>query len=425
MQLTQRTGAERCVLRAVVVALAAAPLVALPGAAGAQVAEVDTTHSVFYEAPTRTHMFVYTPSGDLTVSPWPWLDVSGGWEADVVSGASVSTKAGGVYQASHAADVVSTASVHDLRNMVRGEATVKGEMTSLTAGYAYSTENDYRSSSIHANARTDALQHNTQFELSFAHNWDGVCNRVQDAGATSATLFVALENSHGCFTADPTRVTDAIGIDTFETSWGQSWTPIFETQLTYTAQLIQGFQSDPYRSVILGEGIKAQENVPDERAREALTARMAVYLRGLRAALRLSARGYYDTWAIRSGTLEGEFEKSFGESLRVMARGRLYSQTGAVFWSDDYTGGAPPLGPRGQYFTGDRELSPFWSWLGGLRAIWTIRPAQGRILGFIDSLKLGLSGSVTGFTYLQYTLGGVPISDARAYVGTLSLNVAF
>jgi hypothetical protein len=108
-----------------------------------------------------------------------------------------------------------------------------------------------------------------------------------------------------------------------------------------------------------------------------------------------------------------------------MARGRLYSQTGAVFWSDDYTGGAPPLGPRGQYFTGDRELSPFWSWLGGLRAIWTIRPDHGRLIGFIESFKLGLSGSVTGYSYSQYTLGGIPVSDARAYVGTLSLNVAF
>lgn len=424
----QLSGVERRVLRAapyLVGALIGALVAVWPGLARAQVAEVDTTHTVFYEAPTRTHMFVYTPSGDLTVSPSSWLDVSGGWEADVVSGASVSTKAGGLYQASHAADVVSTASVHDLRNMARGEATIKGEVTSLTAGYAYSTENDYRSSSIHANARTDALQHNTQFELSFARNWDSVCNRVQDSASTSPTLWVALENSQGCFTADPTRVTDAIGIDTFETSWGQSWTPIFETQLTYTAQLVDGFQSDPYRSVILGDGIKAQEHVPDERAREALTARMALYLRGLRAALRLSARGYYDTWAIRSGTLEAEFEKSFGESLRVMARGRLYSQTGAVFWSDDYTGGAPPLGPRGQYFTGDRELSPFWSWLGGLRAIWTIRPDHGRIIGFIESLKLGLSGNVTGYSYSQYTLGGVPISDARAYVGTLSLNVAF
>jgi hypothetical protein len=423
VQLTRAASPARRAALAMVVGAVAAT--ATPSPARAQVAEVDTTHSVFYEAPTRTHMFVYTPSGDVTVSPWPWLDVSGGWEADVVSGASVSTKAGGVYQASHGADVVSTASVHDVRNMARGEATVKGDVTSITAGYAYSIENDYRSNSLHVNARTDALQHNTQFELSFARNWDGVCNRVQDAAATSSTLWVALENSQGCFTNDPTRVTDDIGIDTFETSWGQSWTPIFETQLTYTAQLVDGFQSDPYRSVILGEGIKAQEHVPDERAREALTARMALYLRSLRAALRLSARGYYDTWAIRSGTLEGEFEKSFGDALRLMARGRLYSQTGAVFWSDDYTGGAPPLGPRGQYYTGDRELSPFWSWLGGLRLVWTLRPEQGRLLGFIESLKVGVSGSVTGYSYLQYTLGGVPISNARAYLGTASLNLAF
>src|SRR5271166_3429221 len=123
-------------------ALAVLPAVTVGRAASAQVVQLDTTHSVFYEAPTRTHMFVYTPSGDITVSPWSWLEVSGGWEADVVSGASVATKAGAVYQASHAADVISTASVRDLRDMGRGELTVRGEMTSLTAGYAYSTEND-------------------------------------------------------------------------------------------------------------------------------------------------------------------------------------------------------------------------------------------------------------------------------------------
>jgi hypothetical protein len=32
---------------------------------------------------------------------------------------------------------------------------------------------------------------------------------------------------------------------------------------------------------------------------------------------------------------------------------------------------------------------------------------------------------VTGFDYLEYTLGGQPVSDARAYVGTLSLVAAF
>jgi len=395
------------------------------GTARAQVAEFDTSHSVFYEAPTRTHMFVYTPSVDVTASPWPWLDVRGGWEADVVSGASVATKAGGAYEATHGADVITTASVHDFRNLGRGEFTLKGETTSLTAGYAYSTEHDYRSNSLHVNARTDALQHNTQFELSYARNFDSVCNRVQPASETSPTRFIALENSAGCFTDDPTRTTNPVDIDTYEASWAQSWTPIFQTQLTYTAQLLDGLQSDPYRSIVLGEGVKAQEYEPTTRAREALTARMALYLRPLRAALRLSVRAYYDTWAIKSGTVEAEFEKSFGESLRVMVRGRLYDQTGAVFWSDDYTGGAPPLGPRGQYWTGDRELSPFWSWLGGLRLIYTVTPTDGRILRIIESMKLAASASVSGFDYLQYTLGGVPVSNARAYLGTLSLNLTF
>ncbi|MGO9838509.1 MAG: DUF3570 domain-containing protein [Polyangiaceae bacterium] len=394
--------------------------------AAAQVAEFDTSHSVFYEAPTRTHMFVYSPSADVQASPWSWLDVRAGWEADVVSGASVATKAGATYQATHpAADVVTTASVHDLRNLGRGEIELKGETTSLTGGYAYSTEHDYRSNSMHVNARTDILQHNTQFELSYARNFDSICNRVQSSADASPTRWIALEDSVGCFTSDPLRTMDPIGIDTYEVSWGQSWTPVLESQLTYTGQVIQGFQSDPYRSVVLGEGLKAQENEPTERAREAVTARLAWYLRSIKAAVRVSVRGYYDTWAIESGTVEGEFEKSVGESLRIMARGRLYKQSGAVFWSDDYTGGLPPLGPRGQYWTGDRELSPFWSWLTGVRFVWTLTPSNGRLLGVLESLKLAGSGSMSGYTYEQYTLGGVPVSNARAIIGTLSLAAVF
>jgi hypothetical protein len=390
------------------------------------VAEFDTTHSVFYEAPTRTHMFVYTPSGDLAVSPFPWLEVRGGWEADVVSGASVATKAGPAYEATHGADVITTASVHDFRNLGRGEATIKGETTSITAGYAYSTEHDYRSNSLHVNSRTDVLQHNTQFELSYARNFDSVCDRVQPATEEdSPTRWFALENSVGCFTNDPTRTTHSIDIDTYEASWAQSWTPVIATQLTYTAQILDGFQSDPYRSIVLGDGLKAQEHDPTNRAREALTARVAWYLRPLRAALRFSLRGYYDTWAMKSGTFEAEFEKSLGESLRVMARGRLYDQNGALFWSDDYTGGAAPLGPKGQYWTGDRELSPFWSWLLGARVLWTLAPVQGRLLGVMESLKLGGSANVTNFTYTQYTLGGTPITNARAYIGTVSLSAVF
>jgi hypothetical protein len=410
---------------AFVVVLVAACL-AVAGPARAQsVVEIDTSHTVFYEAPTKTHMFVYSPSADVQASPWAWLDVRAGWEADVVSGASVATKAGPAYASNHP-DVVSTASVRDFRNLGRGEGAFKGDISSLTAGYAYGTEHDYQSNSLHVNARTDAFQHNTTFELSYARNFDKVCDRVQSASAVLPSEWTALEDSTGCFTSAAGRTTHDIGIDTYEASWGQSWTPVIETQLTYTAQLLDGFQSDPYRSVILGEGIKAQEHVPNERAREAVTGRIAWYLRSLKAAVRLSLRGYHDTWAINSGTAELELEKSLGESFRVMVRGRAYKQGGAVFWSDDYTGGVPPLGPRGQYFTGDRELSPFWSWLAGLRAVWAINPpAHTRLLGFIESFKLAGSANMEGFSYDQYTLGGTPVSNAIAYVATLSLALGF
>ncbi len=405
------------------VALLALSAVARP--AYAQVAEVDTAHSVFYEAPTRTHMFVYSPSLDVQVSPWSWLDVRAGWEADVVSGASVKVKAGPSYGATHSPDVVTTASVHDFRNVGRGELTVKGDATSLTAGYAYGTEHDYRSQSVHASARTDAFQHNTQFELSYAHNFDSVCDRVQSASAVDPTQWLALETSADCFTSATGRTTHPIAVDTYEASWSQSWTPVVATQLTYTAQLVDGFQSDPYRSVVLGEGLLAQEHEPNERAREAVTARVAWYLRPVRGALRVAVRGYHDTWAIDSGSAEVEAEKSIGEALRVLLRARLYRQTGAVFWSDDYTGGSPPLGPRGQYWSGDRELSPFSSWLVGLRVVWALAPPNRRLLGVVQSLKLAASANVSSSTYDQYTLGGIPVSNARAYVGTISLSAAF
>lgn len=411
------------VLRAAIVAV----LLLLAGPVRAQVVELDTSHSVFYEAPTKTHMFVYSPTADVTASPWSWLDVRAGWEADVVSGASVSTKAGSVYGQSHTPDVVTTASVHDFRNVGRGEVEIKGSTgTSLLAGYSYGTENDYRSNALHVSARTDAYQHNTQFQLSYAHNFDQVCDRVQDTSQLNQpTTWQPLESSQGCFTSTPSRTTNDIAVDTYEASWAQSWTPVIETQLTYTGQLVDGFQSDPYRSVIIGEGLKAQEHVPNDRAREALTGRFAYYLRSLKGAVRLMVRAYHDTWAINSGTAELELEKSLGENVRIMARGRIYRQGGAIFWSDDYTGGAPPLGPQGQYFTGDRELSPFWSWLGGLRVVWTVIPEHKRIFGFIQSFKLAGSGSIEDFSYDQYTLGGIPISNAFAYLATVSLNLGF
>jgi hypothetical protein len=395
--------------------------------ARAQVAQFDTAHTFFHESPTRTNMTVYTPGVQLSVTPIDWLTVRGGYEADVVSGASVAVKAGPAFQGVNpGVDVVTTASVHDLRHSPHGGLSLKKGDVTYTAEYTYSTEHDYISDSLFVAARTEAYEHNTQLEISYARNWDLVCDRVQGVNDAPAR-FRALEDSSGCFTgSDPLRTRHAVGIDGFQGTWTQAWTPVFATQLVYTAQIVDGFQSNPYRSVILGQGVKAQEHHPNERARQSAAVRFNFYLRPIKLALRVGGRVYHDTWDITSGTGEIEAERYvFLEGLRVAARGRFYKQSGAVFWSDDYTGGAPPLGPKGQYWTGDRELSPFWSIGLGLRLTYTIQPQKGRLLGLMSALKLGAAADVVDYSYDEYTLGGTPITNARAYILGLNLSAVF
>jgi hypothetical protein len=413
MRLQLTKAAARAVRWASTLAAIAAGLT-VPCVARAQVVELATSHTLYSEAPTRTKMTVYTPGVDLTVNPWDWLGVRGGYEADVVSGASVAVKAGPAYQAVNpGVDVVTTASVNDV---------------TYSADYTYSIEHDYQSHSLYVAARTEAYEHNTQFELSYARNWDSVCDRVQ-AVNDRPPRYRALEDSSGCFTSSATRTTRSLDLDGLQATWSESWTPVFATQLVYTAQIVDGFQSNPYRSVILAQGLKAQEHQPENRARQALALRANFFVRPLKLAIRLTGRAYHDTWDITSGTGELELEKYLFEGFRLAARGRYYKQTGALFWSDDYTGGDPPLGPKGQYWTGDRELSPFSSIALGLRFSYGLTPTTkpgatrpGRYLGFISGIRLGASADIIQFSYDEYTLGGTAIDNARA--GILGLNAA-
>ena len=120
-----------------------------------------------------------------------------------------------------------------------------------------------------------------------------------------------------------------------------------------------------------------------------------------------------------------EVERYLLEGFRLAGRVRYYRQTGASFWSDDYTGGDPPLGPKGQYWTGDRELSPFSSIAFGGRLTYGIAPTKGRIIGLMTGLKVGAALDVVQFDYSEYTLGGTPISGARAYILGANLSATF
>lgn len=398
--------------------------VAFGGAlARAQVASLDLNSALFVEPSKRSGLTVLNPSATLSVMPNNWLTVKGGYEADIVSGASESLKGGRLSNV----DIVSSATnFSDTRHALTGGFAITRASTYLRGSYTYGTEHDYRSNAFAVSAGSDFLQKNTQIELSYGRGFDQVCTTAY-ATSDPASSRLALDSSQGCFTDDKKRASREISLNNFQVGWTQTWTPVFATQVVLSAALQNGFLGNPYRSVVIASaGDQALENHPENRARGAVGVRGKYYVRSLETAFSAGARLYRDTWDIFGQTYEVDAERYMLPWLRVLVRGRYYTQTKALFWSDDYTGGEPQTGPRGQYWSGDRELSPLSSYLIGGRVL---AKREGRPGERVFGLFLSVSGSV-GFDLLKtnlrdFTLGGRAPDDTLAMLWSLGLRGEF
>lgn len=391
----------------------------MPGAASAQTGSADIASTVFYEGGGPLNMTVVNPSVRVAVDPIDELSIRAGWEADIVSGASVAV----VDAPSSGVDIVSTASVTDFRNVVSGSAEVRSDLATLTAGYGYGWENDYQSHSLNLAARSELFERNTIFQLSYAHAWDSVCD-VYQPRSPEAVERRRLDSSAGCFQANGEqpgvdRTTHDLALNTFQGSWTQAWAPWFATQVVASAQLIEGFQSNPYRAVWLGR-TAAQEHHPNERARYAGSVAARIWLEPLAGALQPTVRLYRDTWDIQSVSAELAYEQVIDGSFRIRVRGRYYTQSAAAFFSDDYT-----TSPRGAYFTGDRELSAMWNALVGASLSYTLIGGAERIGGFMREFQIVLKGDWlhNDFPGFRYTNAVVPNLDGL--IVTLALAGEF
>ncbi len=420
--LRRVTHGQLALRRLLVVALCLAVVFAT-ASAGAQVASLDLSSALFLEPSARSHLTVINPSANMTVSPSNWLTFQGNYEADIVSGASESLKGG---RLSNVDIVTSATKFSDVRHALTGGFTVTRAATHLGGSYTYGTEHDYRSNAFALNAGTDFLQKNTQVELSYGRGFDQVCTTAYSA-ADAPSSRLALDNSKGCFTSDKKRAARDISLNNFQVGWTQTWTPEFATQLVLSAALQHGFLGNPYRSVVIAPaGDEALENHPENRARGALGLRGKYYVRSLETAFSGSARLYRDTWAIFGQTYEADAERYMLPWLRVLLRGRYYTQTGALFWSDDYTGGEPASGPRGQYWSGDRELSPLSSYLVGARALATREGRPGaRVAGLFLSCSASLGFDALKTQLHDFTLGGRKPDDTLALLWSLGFSGEF
>ncbi|HEX2878024.1 MAG TPA: DUF3570 domain-containing protein [Polyangiaceae bacterium] len=391
------------------------------GAAQSVDAELGT--QVFYEPSFFSDMLVITPRLSLSALPSESFRVNAGYTADIVSGASESIKAGPLLASQP--DIVSQASVVDTRHVANVGIAALREHASLEVGYSYGFENDYRSHAISVSGTTDFFQRNTELTVAYAHGIDSVCNLRQLGLA--ATLRQRLDSSTGCFSDDPRVISDSISLDNVQLSWTQSWTPVLITQLALTGSVQHGFLGNPYRDVVIGPtGQTAQEHHPENRARGAATLKLKYYVKGLQTMFGGGVRGYADSWDVISQAYELEAERYVLPWLRVRVHGRYYAQSEALFWSDDYTGGEPLYGARGQYWSGDRELSPLKNILIGGRLVGNWRSdQQGRIMGLLLSFSAGFSVDVIK-TYLDdFTWAGRDPDDTLALVPSLSLGGTF
>jgi hypothetical protein len=368
-------------------------------------------------------MTVISPRASVAAKLSENWGVNAGYSADIVSGASEVIKAGPLLSAQP--DIVSQASVTDQRHVINGGISATHEHTKVDLGYSYGFENDYRSNAISVSALTDFFQRNTQLGIAYSHAFDKVCDLNQPGLAT--TLRSALDSSDGCFSKSTRVTSDDIALDNVQVSWTQSWTPVMLTQLAFTGALQHGFLGNPYREVVLGPtGQSAQENHPHDRARGAMALRFKYYFKGPQTMVGGQVRGYGDSWDILSQSYELEIERYMLPWLRLRVHGRYYSQTGASFWSDDYTGGEPRFGARGQYWSGDRELSPLRTVMLGGRLLGSWHSQTGeRLAGMMTTFSAGISLDITKTFLDDFTWAGRDPNDTLAFIPAVNFSGVF
>jgi hypothetical protein len=402
-------------LKAAVTLAAFAATTAIAGSPRSEVVDFHSRGTYWHEGTPYGKMTVWTPSTQLTVKPVDSFGITGGWSADVVSGASIKTR-----NASRGSDpdAISSASVKDFRQVVNGGLSFNRKLTTVTAGYNYSWENDYRSHSVDVSAKAELLQKSMELQIAYSHNWDSVCDRVQFD--PDPTRRLSLENSAQCFKPSETITKHPIAIDGIQGSWTQLWTPYFATQVAGSIQIMNGFLSNPYREVNIGVSSPVQEYVPENRTRLAAGLKLNFFIKPIKTALRIGGRVYRDTWDIRALTTEAELERYlFIDALRLRLRGRYYPQARAAFYSDDYL-----IEPRGVYFTGDRELSTMHNYLAGARIAYGPAAREGRWLGLLSKVELSFGVDHVWFKYDDFTINGTPLTKG-AWIGTLGLSLIF
>ncbi len=376
--------------------LIAAVLLATTSVAAADdIAEVSTTLFAEKRDGGSGRLTVVHPQMLFGVDVGRFTELALSYSADIVSGATAS-----VYQV----DAISAATkFSDVRHESSLGIGFHGRRSRVTFTGLVGTERDYISRQIGGNASIDLVGRNTTIALAYTHGFDQVCNRdngdatplearalTHDDACKKSGLIIGKDREMMDGSGAPTKWED-LTIDTAATTLTQNLSPTMNLQLSLFGQVLEGFQSNPYRRVRIGPNAP-QEHIPDTRARWSLSGRINRYLPTLKGAAHFDARFYNDTWGVTAGNLELAYSQYVGKSLLVRVYSRIYQQTAATFFKDAFY--YQTQSTAGEYFTGDRELSPVRNVsFGGKLTVITIGEDK-PVLGLFDKLQLNVRGDL-------------------------------
>ena len=399
---------------------------AAPMASADDRAEVSTALFAEKRDGGKGGLVVLHPQALFGVDLGRFVSLDMGYAADVVSGATAT-----VYQV----DATTGATkFSDLRNEGTLSLGFHGKRSRISFTGTFGTERDYISRQVGGSASIDLPGRNTTVGLAYTHGSDEVCNRdnammnpLEARALTGADECAKPSIVYGSDALAPTgaRLTrwDGLSIDTAQVSLTQNLSPTMNLQLALFGQVLEGFQSNPYRRVQVGPNTP-QEHIPDTRARWSATARLNRYLPKLGAAAHFDGRFYNDTWGVTGGNIGLGYSQYIGKPLLLRVQLRVYQQSAATFFRDAFF--YETLSSAGEYWTGDRELSPVRNaTLGGKLTVITIggdKPVWGlfdklqlnakadlMMIGVVaaDSLSMNVDGIDKQFNYGNILIDGI------------------
>ncbi len=216
----------------------------------------------------------------------------------------------------------------------------------------YSTESDYKSLWIGARAEVDFADKNTTIGIGGGYGHDTI-----SGGAGGGLGQIMLQCERGA----PDTPECTLSTYSMFASASQLLSRRAVVGITYDLSALRGYQSNPYRSAIVGMGTE-RETHPTSRTRHAIAISARYYLPETQTTLVAQYRYYRDDWlkhgAIGAGahTPEIRIIQQVGDTIDATLRYRFHTQLGAFFYQDRYA-----MEPADGYVSDDVKLSTFRS----------------------------------------------------------------